>query len=352
MAELLPGIWYAILALMFGVFAVTEGWNFGAGAVSLFVAREDAERRQVVEAIGPLWSWHEVWLVAAGGTLFVAFPSVLATALSGYYLAVFLLLWCLILRGIALEVGGHLAEPMWRRFWDVVFALSSGLLAVLFGAAFGNLLRGVPLDASGRMFMPLFTDFRPRGTVGILDWYTVAIAVFTLLLLAAHGATFLMARTDGPVRERSARFAGRTWKAVLVLLPVVSWLTIVVRDGFFEAMLARPLAWLAAVAVLAGLAAVFIGRRSGKDSLAFAGSSTLIAGLLAGAAVSLYPVFLHSTLGAQYSMTASGGASGTYGLSRALLWWPAALVLSVSYGVFVGRRYAGRVRPAAGAPQA
>jgi cytochrome d ubiquinol oxidase subunit II len=338
--------WYVILTLMFTAFAVSDGWDFGAGALHLLVARSHAERRQVVRTIGPLWSWNEVWLIAAGGVLFLAFPRVFAAALSGYYLAVFLLLWCLVLRGIALEVGGHLADSMWQAFWDAVFAGSSALLAVLFGAAFGNVLRGVPLDADGRMFLPLFTNFGMRGRVGILDWYTMSVALFTFVLLAAHGATGLARRTVGPLEERSERYARWLWLAVVILLPVVSVETGLVRPGFFAAIAQRPAAWLAVLALAAGLLSVLLGMLRGRQSLAFAGSCLVVAGLIGGAAVSMYPEMLHSTLDPASSITAANGSADGYGLRVALAWWPIALVLSLGYAGYVARRSGGKVSPA------
>jgi cytochrome d ubiquinol oxidase subunit II len=141
-------LWYSILGLMFTMFMVRDGWDFGAGAIHLLVARNDAERRQVFAAIGPLWSWNEVWVVGAGGVLALAFPRLMGLTLSGFYLALFLVLWALLLRGIAIEVRGHINEPLWQAFWDLVFAVSNILMTVLSGVAIGNLLRGVPLDGS------------------------------------------------------------------------------------------------------------------------------------------------------------------------------------------------------------
>jgi len=336
-------IWYWLVALLLTGFAVLEGWDFGVGALLFAAAKTREERRQVVAAIGPLWGWNEVWLIAAGGTLLVAFPAVMATALSGYYLAVFLLLWCLVLRGVALEVGGHVDDAMWQQFWDAVLALSSALLAVLFGAAFGNVVRGVPLAADGRMFMPFFTNFGVRGQVGILDWYTVSVAVLTLVLLAAHGATYLVVKCDGEVHEQSERLGGRLWPLALVLLVVVSVETAVVRPDFFGAMGHRPAGVLAALVIAAGLTAVFVGRKSGKDHLAFGGSCAVIIGLLAGAAAAMFPVMLHSTLDPAWSLTARGGAADGTALGWALVWWPPALALSVAGAVIVARRFRGRV---------
>src|SRR5262245_21349701 len=152
--------WYAIVSFMLIVYVVLDGRNFGAGMLHGLVAKTPQERRQVMAAIGPLWSWHEVWLVGFGGTLIAVFPRLMATAFSGYYLALMLILWALILRGISLAVAGHINDRLWQAFWDFVFVLANFLLAILFGAAAGNLERGVPLDAQGNFSMAFFTDFK------------------------------------------------------------------------------------------------------------------------------------------------------------------------------------------------
>ncbi len=213
--------WYAIVSLMLIIYVVLDGRNFGAGMLHWFVAKTPEERRQVIAAIGPLWSWHEVWLVGFGGTLVAVFPRLMASAFAGYYLALFLILWCLILRGISLEVGGHINDRLWQQFWDFLFVFSNFLLAILFGAAAGNLARGVPLGAHGDFSMAFFTDFNVRGNVGLLDWYTVSIAVLAAVMLAAHGATYLTLKTEGPVHDRSAVYAKYLWAAVVPLLFVV-----------------------------------------------------------------------------------------------------------------------------------
>src|SRR5271167_1162320 len=206
--------WYALVGLMLIVYVALDGRNFGVGMLHWFVAKTPQERRQVVAAIGPFWTWHEVWLVGFGGTLLAVFPKLLASGFAGYYLALFLILWCLILRGIALEVGGHINDRMWQEFWDFVFVLANTLLAILFGAAAGNMARGVPLDSDGRFSMAFFTNFTPRGDVGLLDWYTLSVALFAAVILAAHGATYLTLKTEGPVHDRSGHFARVLWVAV------------------------------------------------------------------------------------------------------------------------------------------
>ena len=259
-------VWFGLLCFTLIVFVVLDGWDIGAGMLHWIAGKTSAERREIVAAIGPLWSWHEVWLVAFGGTFLLAFPKVMATSFAGFYLALWFVLWSFILRGMSLEVGGHIDDRLWRSWWDFVFAVSNVLLAVLFGAALGNVIRGVPLDGSGKFSMSLFTDFGVRGRVGILDWYTVSVAVFTTVLLSAHGATYLRLKTTGQLHERSARLARRLWTAALVLFAVVSVETWVVRPALYGAMVERPLAWLAIAVVVAGAWALFTGLRGTAET--------------------------------------------------------------------------------------
>src|SRR5881409_750177 len=161
-------IWFAVVSFMLIIYVVLDGRNFGAGMLHWVVAKTPNERRQVIAAIGPLWTWHEVWLLGFGGTLIAIFPRLMASAFSGYYLALFLILWCLIGRGISIEVGGHINGRLWQGYWDFNFVLSNFLLAILFGAAAGNLARGVPVDAQGNFSMAFSTAFNWRGMLGRL----------------------------------------------------------------------------------------------------------------------------------------------------------------------------------------
>jgi cytochrome bd ubiquinol oxidase subunit II len=337
-------VWFGFLCVTLTMFAVLDGWNIGAGALHLIAGRTAAERREIIAALGPLWSWNEVWLLAFGGTFLLAFPGVMAASFAGFYLALWLVLWSLILRGVSIEVGGHLDDRLWQAWWDFVFAVSSVLLAVLFGAALGNVIRGVPLDQSGRFSISLFTDFGVRGRVGILDWYTVSVAMFTTALLSAHGATYLRVKTTGQVHDRSEHLARGLWALALLLFLAVSVETWIVRPAFYEAMLARPAAWLAVAVALAGAWALFTGLRGRSERRAFAGSCAVIVGLLAGAAVSVFPVMLYSTLAPERSITAYGGAAPAHGLALALVWWPVSLVLALTYFAVIMRNYRGKVR--------
>ena len=335
-------LWYAIAALMLALYVVLDGFDLGAGILSPLVARTDAERRQVLAAIGPYWDGNEVWLLAAGGALFVAFPRVLASGVSGFYLAIFLVLWCLLGRGIAIEFRSHVADPLWRGAWDFVFGAASTLLAVFFGAAFGNLMRGVPLDKDGWFSLALFTDFTARDPVGILDWYTILTGVFALVALAAHGSVFLVWKTDGPVHERSLRIARRLWISTAVLWPIVTLASNLVNPALFPGMGRRWLAALAAVLALGGIVAVFVGVRRHRDLGAFLGSCAFLLGIIGASAASYFPVMLRATGGDALSMTAYTAGADEAGLRTALRWLVVGLPLALAYLVVVLRLHRGK----------
>jgi cytochrome d ubiquinol oxidase subunit II len=325
------------------IYVVLDGRNFGAGILQWRVARTREERRQVVAAIGPLWSWHEVWLVGFGGTLLAVFPRLMASAFAGYYLALFLILWSLILRGISLEVAGHINDPLWQGFWDFVFTFANFLLAIIFGAAAGNLERGVPLDAQGNFSMAFFTNFNVRGYVGLLDWYTVSTAIFSAVLLAAHGATYLALKTDGPVHERSDLYARYLWAALAPLFLVITVESWVVRPDLFERAMKNPLCWVGLFIVIVSIITLIAGLVYRRETLAFAGSNGCIIGLMFSGAAALFPVVLYSTLAPENSLTAYAVASNANALLFAAIWWPAGFVLATAYFIFISRRYAGKV---------
>jgi len=343
----MEAIWFALSAVMVAVYVVMDGFDFGAGALHLAVAREDRERRQVLAAIGPFWDGNEVWLLAGGGVLFLAFPKVLAAGLSGFYLAIFLVLWTLILRGIAIEFRSHVADRMWRSFWDAVFALSSGLAPVLLGAALGNLVRGVPLDERGWFALSLFESFSPTGKLGILDWYTVLAGLLALAAIAHHGALFLAWKTAGPVRERSLRLAAWLFPATVGLWLAATAATAAVAPDLFASLAARPLAWLATALFLAGLATSYVARRAGRDLAAFLGSSAFLLGVLAATAASLWPVMLRATSDPALSLTALNSAAGERSLRLGLLWWPVGLALAIVYVAILFRLHRGKAEAAA-----
>src|SRR5215475_1191798 len=178
-------VWFVIVTAMLGIYTVLDGFDFGAGILHRLVARTDEERPTVLAAIEPYWDGNEVWLIAAGALLFLAFPRTYAAAFSGFYLALIIVLWLLILRGIAIAFRSAQDNPLWREFWDTTFSLASALLAIVLGASLGNVVRGVPVGETGFFAIPLFTNFLTGEQPGILDWYTILLGVFALCALAS-----------------------------------------------------------------------------------------------------------------------------------------------------------------------
>jgi cytochrome d ubiquinol oxidase subunit II len=336
-------IWYAVVSFTLIVYIVLDGRNFGAGMLQWFVAKTPEERRQVIAAIGPLWTWHEVWLLGFGGTLMAIFPRLMASAFAGYYLALFLILWCLILRGVSLEVGGHINDRLWRAYWDFIFVCSNFLLAILFGAAAGNVARGVPLNADGNFSMAFFTDFNVRGHVGLLDWYTVSIAILAAVILAAHGATYLTLKTEGSVHDRSEKLAKCLWIAAVPLSVVVLVESRIVRPDLPGRAWSNPFWWLGLIVTAVSIIALISGLVGKREWRASLGSNFLIFGSLATGAAAIFPVMLHSTLATENSLTAYSVACSPSTLRLAVLWWPVGFALAVFYFIFISRRYAGKV---------
>jgi cytochrome d ubiquinol oxidase subunit II len=336
-------LWFGIVAVMLTMYVVMDGFDLGAGVLHLFVARSDEERRRVLAAIGPHWDANEVWLLATGGALFVAFPKVLASGLSGFYLAIFMVIWCLLLRGIAIEFRSHVGSPIWRALWDATFAVASILLCIFFGCALGNLLRGLPLDANGWFSLTLFTDFSARMPVGILDWYTVLVGVYALLALVMQGGAFLAWKTDDAVFDRSRALAFRAGVLVTVLWPVMTFLTVRVNPAMFENFAGRPLAWACVLIATAGLLLFLTGINRGTHRRALLGSSLFLLGLLAATATSIFPVMLRSAGDPSLSVTVYDATNTPSALRTALAWWLVGAPLVVVYFVIQFRIHAGKV---------
>jgi cytochrome d ubiquinol oxidase subunit II len=335
-------LWYAIVAGMLTVFVLLDGYDFGAGILHRWVARTDAERRRVLAAIGPFWDGNEVWLLAAGGALFLAFPKVLSAGLSGFYFAIFLVLWCLIGRGLAIEFRSHVADPLWRSFWDTVFSGTSLLLALFFGVAIANVVRGVPLSADGWFTLTLFTDFSARPPVGILDWYTIAIGLFAVGALVVHGGAFLALRTDGDLRERARWIVRMKLIGVTLAWPLVTWATAAVRPGFFGAFGSRPLAWACVALALGGMAIAHVSAWRRRDGLVLAGSAAFIAGLLGATAACAWPALLYGVPESAASLTTANAAVPADSLRGALAWYLPGLALALGYVALLARLHRGK----------
>jgi cytochrome bd ubiquinol oxidase subunit II len=323
-------VWFLILAGMITVYVVLDGFDLGAGAMHLVVARDGEERNEVTSAIGPVWNGNEVWLIASGGVLFLAFPKAYAGAFSGLYFGLILVLWLLIGRGLALELRHQLDNPLWRAACDAVFSLSSLGLAVVFGLAIGNVVRGVPLDAEGYFSLPLFD---------ILNWYALLVGLFGLVVLATHGAIFLAFRAHGAVRERAARAAPRLWLAEALLFLGLIWPTYSVREDMLDNLVEDPWTLVFPLLAFVALAAIPVLVRRGRTVHAFLASAAFIAGLLATMAAGLYPHILPAREGEPHGLTVDGAAAGSYALEIAVVWWGVGMALAAAYFVHVYRQF-------------
>jgi cytochrome d ubiquinol oxidase subunit II len=327
-------LWFSLVAVMIAAYVVLDGFDLGVGIIYMLVARTDAERRTVLKSIGPFWDGNEVWLLAAGGTLYFAFPVLYASSFSGFYLPLMMVLWLLILRGLSLEMRSHVDVDLWKHFADAVFSISSGLLAIFFGAALGNVIRGVPLNAEGYFFLPLWTNFTPQHDAGILDWYTVPIGLAAFATLMFHGSLWVAYKTDGLVQIRARALADRLRWIVVVLVTVVLALSAIVQPRTARGGWLLPLA-----AIAMGIA----GWRAG-DRTRFIASCGFIVAMLVGAVLGVYPYVLPSSGDPQFSLTIYNAAAAPYGLSIGLRWFIPGIALAAGYFFYVYRHFAGKVR--------
>jgi cytochrome d ubiquinol oxidase subunit II len=333
-------LWFCLVAILLTGYVILDGFDLGTGIIHMSVAKSDAERRQTLAAIGPVWDGNEVWLVAAGGTLYFAFPALYASAFSGFYLPLMMVLWLLILRGVAVEFRSHLDDPAWGAFWDPIFCGSSALLAIMFGAALGNVVRGVPLDPAADFFLPLWTNFRPGPDPGILDWYTVLCGVAALAVLTMHGCAWVSLKTGGLVNRRATRLVEQVWWMVLAAAALLTVASFAVQPRLAQSYSERP--WLAVFPSLAAVSLVLIRVLRGELPR-FLASSAFIGGMLASAGAGVYPLVLPSVSAEHTGLTVFNAAPASYGLSVGLAWWIPAFLLAIGYVVFVYRRFGGKV---------
>jgi cytochrome bd ubiquinol oxidase subunit II len=338
---MLPLIWFCMVAATIAGYVVLDGFDLGAGAIHLLVAKTPEERRQVLRSIGPVWDGNEVWLLAAGGTLYFAFPALYAASFSGFYLPLTMVLWLLILRGVSIEFRNHIDSPVWTPLWDAGFGVSSALLAVFFGAALGNVVRGVPLSAGGDFFLPLWTDFVPGANPGILDWYTVLIGVLAAVALAAHGALWVRYKTDAELSLRARRFARGAWWVLGGLSVAATAASFWLQPQIPANFRAHPWGVVFPILALYG----FAGTRWMRTELgAFLSSCVYLAGMLTSAAFGVFPYVLPAVGAAERGLTIYNTAPAAYGLRIGLAWWIPGMALAAGYTMLVYRRFAGKVR--------
>lgn len=341
-------LWFWLVAVMIVGYVVLDGFDLGAGVLHLALARSEAERRAVLASIGPVWDGNEVWLLAAGGTLYFAFPLLYASAFSGFYLPLMIVLWLLVLRGVSLELRNHLNMGVWQTLLDGVFGLASTLLIVFYGAALANVLRGVPLQANGYFFLPLWTNWRPGVMPGILDWYTVIGGLVALAALTLHGALWLSIKTSGALEQRARSLVPRLLVLLIALTGASLIATIAVRPATLNNYFLYPVTFIIPAGVVACLSGIWIWNRAGHPVKAFLASCGYLFLMLAGACWGVYPSLLPATTGASNDITLSRALSGPYTLAVGLAWWGFGMTLAVGYFVFVYGKFRGKVDVAAG----
>lgn len=339
----MPTLWYSIVAVMLAAYVVLDGFDIGAGIIHLFIAKTDGERKQVIRAIGPVWDGNEVWLLAAGGALYCAFPQLYASSFSGFYLPLMMVLWLLMLRAIGIEFRAHISEPVWKSFFDGIFGLASILLAIFYGAALGNVIRGVPLRPDGYFFLPLFTNWRVGPAPGILDWYTVLSGVVALVTLAIHGANYISVKTEGELQQRSRKVGAVLWPILLIVTVLSLIATLSIRPEWLANYETLRIGYVIPAGVVGCLVWMWMSYKRHNDRNAFLASAGYIVFMLVGAVYAVYPNVLPASTGAQFNLTIANTISGAYGLKVALTWFCFGIVLALGYFVFVYRMFKGKV---------
>jgi cytochrome d ubiquinol oxidase subunit II len=293
----LTTVWFALIAVLWIGYFTLEGFDFGVGMLLPVLARNDTERRVMINTIGPVWDGNEVWLLVAGGATFAAFPEWYATLFSGFYLPLLLILVALIVRGLAFEYRAKRDDPRWRARWDLAIIVGSLVPSVLWGVAFANILRGVPIDADHEYVGGFFTLINPYALLG---------GVTTLLLFLVHGALFIALKTDGDIRHRA--------RALAISVGIGAALAAVAFLGWTQADTGTTGSAVAFVAAALALVAGLLLARTGREGWAFLGTFVAIALAVGGLFIALFPDVMPTTLDDGASLTTTNAAATDYTL--------------------------------------
>jgi cytochrome bd ubiquinol oxidase subunit II len=329
----LNAIWFWLVGVLIIGYAILDGFDLGVGVLHLFTRSND-ERRILLNAIGPVWDGNEVWLLTGGGALFAAFPVVYATVFSGFYTALMLLLAALIFRAVSLEFRGKVDGPRWRTFWDWAFGLGSLLPALLFGVAYGNILRGVPIDraqAYGGSF------------IGLLNPYSLLVGLLSLVLFTMHGALYLTLKTDGDLLLRVRRWSTGAWIVFVVLYALTTIASLVVSPWLFEGTARTPVCWVLCLLLVAATIGIKLFVRKARYFMAFLSSSLVIASAIGLSALGLFPRMVPSSTDLAFSLTIYNASSSEVTLSTMLTIALLGMPLVILYTVFIYRQFKGKV---------
>jgi cytochrome bd ubiquinol oxidase subunit II len=323
--ETLQTIWFLLIAVLWVGYFILEGFDFGVGVLLPFVSKNEADRRAVLTTLGPVWDGNEVWVLVAGGATFAAFPEWYATLFSGFYLPLFLILTSLIIRGVAFEYRSKYGKAQWRQRWDVAIVIASFLPALLWGVAFANIVRGVPIEKSADGYLEYVGGF-----FNLLNPYALLGGVVTLSVFLTHGAVFLALKTDGGIRERARAIAIKVGLvAAVAAVAFLAWTNALLPE--FNAIV-FSLSLVVAVAWLSGLYAILKVR----EGWAFIFSAATIATFVATLFYALYPRVMPSSLGAQFDLTIRN-ASATENTLTVMSW--VAVVMTPLVLIYQGWTY-------------
>ena len=297
--------WFILWGVLWAIYFVLDGFDFGIGIIRPFFSKSDVETRIMYNAMGPFWDGNEVWLITAGGVTFAAFPKTYAVMFSSLYTPLMLLLFALILRGVTLEFRSKVDSDAWRKLWDACNFLGSFLPALLLGVAFANIFKGVPIDGAGILQGNLFTLLNPYGLAG---------GLLFVALFAHHGALWLAFKSEGEIRARAMGLAGKLWPAVAVLVVlflVMSW----TMTQLFTNYLVHPILFAILLVPVIGLVLTYVYRKQGRPLASWVGSALLIGGAALFGVVGIFPALLPSSLNPAYSLTIENSASTPLTLS-------------------------------------
>ena len=326
-------IWFILVGVLIIGYAILDGFDFGVGVLHLF-SKSESERRINMNAVGPVWDGNEVWLLTGGGALFAAFPIVYATVFSGFYLALILLLAALIFRAVSFEFRGKVDSPSWKRFWDYAFGIGSLLPAILFGVAFGNILRGVPVDQSGAYL----------GTfLGLLNPYSILIGLLSLFMFLTHGSIYLAMKTEGDLQNRIMNRINPFWITYVILYILATFYTMFEASYLFIGTLSSPLFWIVFLLLLASIIYIPVAVKAKKLFTAFISSSVSIASIIGIAAISLFPRLVPSNIDLNYSLTITNASSSEGTLTAMLIIALIGVPIVIVYTVYIYRVFKGKV---------
>ncbi len=346
--------WFIIIAIVLAVFFILDGYDFGAGIIHLFFAKTEKDKEVIAKSAGLFWDSNEVWLVAGGGMLFMAFPTFYASVFSGFYLPLIIVLWLIVFRAIGLEFRSQFHYQMWKDIWDKAFGISSLLLALFFGIALGNIVRGVNLGGLENgvyayekhfFFLPLWdSSFSPLSeTPGVIDWFTVIIGLISVVTLAIHGANWIILKTNSSINDKlkNVIFNLNVVLLLFTILSLIIWQRI--NPGALDNFIDKPFLILFPVIYFIGLAGLFFIRSFKKEIYGFIFSTLLVLGGITSSLASMFPVLLPSVNNPEDDLTIYNMAAHEYGLSVAMGWGIAGFILLFVYMIIQKRMMGGKI---------